>query len=105
MKLLRLNGFFNERQSGRMRERRGRRRADVKVGRESSNQFEYNTNGFNRNHRRFVRVRGCPNVRGANKRDVAATAIQREIKEKRTQLTEKRYEEKKNRKRGKKGKR
>lgn len=67
-----------------------RRRADVKVGRESSNQFEYNTNGFNRNHRRFVRVRGCPKARGANKRDEAATRREREIKEKpSTQLAEK----------------
>lgn len=42
-----------------------------------------------------MRVRGCPKVRGANKRDVAATAGGREIKEKRTQLAEKAHEEKK----------
>lgn len=37
----------------------------------SSNQFEYNTRGFNRNHRQSVGVRGCPKVRGANKREEA----------------------------------
>jgi len=81
------------------------RQADVEVERESLNQFEYNTNGFNRNHRRFVGVRGCPKVRGANKRDETATRREKEIKEKRTQPAEKVEREKKKKKTREKKKR
>jgi len=105
-----VNGSFNKRQNDQMS---GRKNDAAKTSgcrgreRESLNQFEYNTNGFNRNHRRFVGVRGCPKVRGANKRDEAAMRREKEIKEKfnwRKRLDAKRKRRKRGRKKRKKAK-